>query len=149
MEQTINTKQNSLNNFQELQKQLSTQARIEQLKKDQLQAQTDKAACSDHTASTIKNFKPTDTTDTAKKNSVGSATQYIVGQGENLYSIANKRKIYNDGLLWPLIYKANRDQIKDPEQIFPGQHLSITHQHSEQEKDTARETARNSGIFIH
>ncbi len=33
--------------------------------------------------------------------------------------------IYKDAKLWPLIYVANRNQIKDPDLIFPGQKLVI------------------------
>ena len=33
--------------------------------------------------------------------------------------------VYNDAKLWPLIYIANRDQIKDPDLIFPGQKFKI------------------------
>lgn len=32
---------------------------------------------------------------------------------------------YNDAKLWPLIYIANRDKIKDPDLIFPGQKFII------------------------
>ena len=40
-----------------------------------------------------------------------------------LWRIAGK--VYNDARLWPLIYMANRDQIKDPDLIFPGQQFVI------------------------
>ncbi len=33
--------------------------------------------------------------------------------------------VYKDARLWPLIYMANRDQIKDPDLIFPGQKFAI------------------------
>ena len=33
--------------------------------------------------------------------------------------------VYKDAKLWPLIYKANRNIIKDPDLIFPGQKLVI------------------------
>ena len=33
--------------------------------------------------------------------------------------------VYRDAKLWPIIYKANRDQIKDPDLIFPGQKFMI------------------------
>ncbi len=34
-------------------------------------------------------------------------------------------KVYNNARLWPLIYVANKDQIKDPDLIFPGQRFVI------------------------
>ena len=75
------------------------------------------------------------------------ATSYTVTDGENLFAIASRRKVYRDALLWPLIYKANRDQIKDPQQIYPGQRLTIPRGVSEQEMEEARNTARESTIF--
>jgi nucleoid-associated protein YgaU len=30
-----------------------------------------------------------------------------------------------DPTLWPLLYRANRDQIKDPSLLYPGQRLTI------------------------
>ncbi|RPI96706.1 MAG: hypothetical protein EHM32_02625 [Spirochaetales bacterium] len=33
--------------------------------------------------------------------------------------------VYRDARLWPLIYVANRDKIKDPDLIFPGQKFTI------------------------
>ncbi|ALC16253.1 LysM domain-containing lipoprotein [Desulfuromonas soudanensis] len=74
-------------------------------------------------------------------------SDYTVAEGETLWTIAARRDVYSDALLWPLIYKANRDQIKDPRQIFPGQSLTIPRDSSEQDKETAREVARRSDIF--
>lgn len=74
-------------------------------------------------------------------------SSYTVTEGENLFAIANRRKVYGDALLWPLIYKANRDQIKDPQQIYPGQRLTIPREVSEEEMENARNTARESTIF--
>jgi len=42
-----------------------------------------------------------------------------------LWRIASYKKIYNDARLWPLIYSANQDKIKNPDLIFPGQILVI------------------------
>ncbi len=74
-------------------------------------------------------------------------TSYTVTNGENLFVIASRKRVYGDPLLWPLIYKANRDQIKDPQQIYPGQRLSIPRDVSDLEMEQARNTARESTIF--
>ena len=50
---------------------------------------------------------------------------YTVRRGETLPQIAARTEIYNDSSLWPLIYWANRDQIRDPKQLWPGQILKI------------------------
>lgn len=75
------------------------------------------------------------------------ATSYSVGEGETLWTISANPQVYNEGLLWPLLYQANRDQIKDPRQIFPGQTLSIRRDMSEDELAEARQKARESDIF--
>jgi nucleoid-associated protein YgaU len=72
---------------------------------------------------------------------------YRVGEGESLMSIAARREIYADGLLWPLLYRANRDQIKDPKRIYPGQVLNIPRDLSEADKEDAREKARQLNLF--
>ena len=75
------------------------------------------------------------------------ATSYIVGDGENLWTISAQPQVYNEGLLWPLLYQANRDQIKDPRQIFPGQTLGIRRDMTKEELEEARQKARESDIF--
>jgi len=35
------------------------------------------------------------------------------------------RRELGDPLLWPVLYRANRDRIKDPTRIYPGQQISI------------------------
>lgn len=70
-----------------------------------------------------------------------------VGEGETLWTISSLPQVYNEGLLWPLLYQANRDQIKDPRQIFPGQILSIRRDMTEKELEEARLKAKESDIF--
>jgi nucleoid-associated protein YgaU len=47
----------------------------------------------------------------------------IVQPGTNLWRIA--RSIYGEGLQYTMIYRANRDQIRDPDLIYPGQIFTI------------------------
>jgi len=48
---------------------------------------------------------------------------HVVRAGETLATIA--RSELGDIALWPVIYRANRDRIKDPARIYPGQRLTI------------------------
>lgn len=43
----------------------------------------------------------------------------IIRRGDNLWTIA--RRVYGDGLKYTTIYRANRDQIRNPARIYPGQ----------------------------
>ncbi|GAK56870.1 hypothetical protein U27_03834 [Candidatus Vecturithrix granuli] len=52
-------------------------------------------------------------------------TNHIVIKGETLWWIAEYKQIYDDPFQWPLIYKANRSKIKDPDLIFPDQDFTI------------------------
>ncbi len=78
---------------------------------------------------------------------VKPALTYKVGEGETLSTIAAKAVVYNDAHLWPLLYQANRDQIKDPRQIFPGQVLNIRRDLTPEEIEEARQKAKDSDIF--
>ena len=49
--------------------------------------------------------------------------QHEVRPGETLSHIA--QAFFGDPGLWPAIYLANRDRIKDPSRIYPGQKLAI------------------------
>jgi nucleoid-associated protein YgaU len=68
-------------------------------------------------------------------------SHYVVAKGEKLWLIAKHKKIYNDPYQWPLIYKANRDQIKGPHFIYPGQVLKIPRNASIEEIKQARAKA--------
>ena len=67
---------------------------------------------------------------------------YTVRRGETLPQIAARSEIYNDASLWPLIYRSNRDQIRNPKQLWPGQSLKIPRHFS---RDEAIEAKRFSG----
>lgn len=53
------------------------------------------------------------------------AATHTVKRGESLPQIAAQPDVYNDANLWPLLYRANRDQIRDPRIVWPGQVLRI------------------------
>lgn len=50
---------------------------------------------------------------------------HTVMRGETIPQIAGQPEVYNDQTLWPLLYRANRDQIRDPGHIRPGQVFRI------------------------
>jgi len=50
---------------------------------------------------------------------------YTVVRGDHLWGIARKKEHYDNPFAWPIIYRANRDQIKNPDLIFPKQVFKI------------------------
>jgi nucleoid-associated protein YgaU len=50
---------------------------------------------------------------------------YNVVKGDCLWNIAKKKEHYGNGFAWPVIYKANREKIKNPDLIYPNQQFSI------------------------
>jgi nucleoid-associated protein YgaU len=74
-------------------------------------------------------------------------TEYRVGNHDTLATIAALVGVYGDPMLWPLIYQANRDQIKDPLHIYTGQILKIPRGLTAGEFDSARLKAREAGLF--
>lgn len=67
---------------------------------------------------------------------------HTVKRGETLPQIAAQAEVYNDQSLWPLLYRANRDQIRDPRHIWPGQVLRIPRNFSREEAAEARRYSR-------
>jgi nucleoid-associated protein YgaU len=53
----------------------------------------------------------------------GAPRVHEVQPGQSLWQIA--QMTVGDATLWPALYHANRDQIKDPSRVYPGQRLSI------------------------
>lgn len=50
---------------------------------------------------------------------------YEVVRGDHLWGIAKKKEHYGNGHAWPMIYNANRDQIKNPDLIYPAQVFKV------------------------
>jgi nucleoid-associated protein YgaU len=57
-------------------------------------------------------------------------TSYTVQPGDSLSSIAHR--LYGDGSDWLVIYSANRDLIRNPDRIVPGQVLKVPRRRSRQ-----------------
>ena len=74
-------------------------------------------------------------------------TTYVVSSGDHLWGIAGMSGHYADSFMWPLIYKQNRDQIRDADLIFAGQELSINLTVSDSDRDAAVDHARNRGAW--
>jgi nucleoid-associated protein YgaU len=67
-----------------------------------------------------------DTPDFSNVQSGGSSTAtkvYVVKSGDSLSKIAKNE--YGNANDWKRIYEANKDILKDPDKIFPGQKLKI------------------------
>jgi nucleoid-associated protein YgaU len=60
-----------------------------------------------------------------------------VRDGETLATIA--ADTLGDPTLWPALYRANRDQIRDPARLYPGQKLAIPTLSQEQREAARRE----------
>lgn len=73
-------------------------------------------------------------------------SHHTVKRGETLPQIAAMSDVYNDYQLWPLLYRANRDQISDPRHIWPGQVLRIPRNLSRDEIGEARRYALEKPI---
>lgn len=50
---------------------------------------------------------------------------YVVIDGDYLWRISSKKDVYADPFQWMKIYSANRDQIRNPDLIFPRQSFLI------------------------
>lgn len=68
---------------------------------------------------------------------------HTVKRGESLPFIASQPEVYNDRNLWPLLYRANRDQISNPKHLWPGQVLRIPRNVSRDDIAEARKYAQD------
>ena len=67
---------------------------------------------------------------------------YKVVRGDCLWNIAKKKEHYGNAFAWPVIYKANRDKIKNPDLIYPDQTFSIPPL-TQEEKDKYEKLRKN------
>jgi nucleoid-associated protein YgaU len=72
---------------------------------------------------------------------------YTVMGGDSLWRIAGRSNVYSDPYQWPLIYRANADQIRDADLIYPNQRLNIISHPMRGDVDAAVMHARNRGAW--
>ena len=60
---------------------------------------------------------------TEPRNITPAGKTYTVVKGDSLSKIAQRE--YGDAQQWTRIFEANRDIIKDPDLIYPGQSLRL------------------------
>jgi len=74
-------------------------------------------------------------------------SSYSVMRGDNLWDISGKDSVYGNSYQWPLIYKTNRNKIKDADLIYPGQVFDIDQNASSSDIDAAVRHARTRGAW--
>ncbi len=88
-----------------------------------------------------------DSSSSSARAAAGRVSSYSVTRGDNLWNISGKDEVYADPYQWPLIYKTNRDRIKDADLIYPGQVLDIDQNASASEIDAAVNHAKTRGAW--
>jgi len=84
---------------------------------------------------------------TAGRSPVVQPERYAVQRGDTLWGISAREQIYHDPFMWPLIYKANRQQIRDPDLVFPKQIFVIPRDYAPAEAAAAMQRAKQRGAW--
>ena len=80
-------------------------------------------AAGDVTSRVETPFRREDPAVLAQSDTSSAVTQITVQAGTTLWAIARER--YGEGLLYVEVFEANRDRIRDPDLIFPGQVFAL------------------------
>lgn len=74
---------------------------------------------------------------TAVSSADANKANYVVRKGDSLWKIAARPNVLGDPFRWPLLFRANRDQIVDPDFIEPRQDLVFKKSYTKAEIDDA------------
>jgi LysM repeat protein len=78
-------------------------------------------------------LKPEPTPVAAATPTTGATKSYVVKPGDSLWKISSRKGTLGDPFRWPLLFKANRDQITDPDFIDAKQDLSFKKSYTKEE----------------
>ena len=84
---------------------------------------------------------------TASRAPVVQPERYAVQRGDTLWGISAREQIYRNPFMWPLIYKANSQQIRDPDFIFPRQIFVIPRNYTPEEAAAAIQRAKQRSAW--
>ena len=93
----------------------------------------------------VKKAEPVEVAEEVVETESSEKMTHTVESGECLWAISEDADIYDDPFQWPLIYKANRGQIKDPDLIYADQELDIPRDSSQSEINDAVHEAKTRG----
>jgi hypothetical protein len=83
----------------------------------------------------------------SKKVELPSMGSYVVKPGDSLWKIAGSDGTLTDSFRWPLLFRENRDQIEDPDFIYPKQDLRYKKEYTEQEIADAVKKAKDTPAY--
>ena len=85
--------------------------------------------------------------DTTPVAAAPAGMKYVVQKGDTMWGISSMGKIYSDPFQWPLLFKANRDQVVDPDIIEVGQSFDVRKDFGADEVTDAVQKAKDTPPF--
>lgn len=92
---------------------------------------------------------PSATPVAAERGAKGAKHSYIVRRGDNLWAIAARRNVLGDPFKWPLLFRLNRDEIRDPDLIYPRQDLTYRTAIDPELLNQVIQEAKDTPAFVH